>query len=112
VSFTYSPDLSFQEAQYYTDSITKQQIKYSKYEDDLGGGFAMGARSGTLGFSLGNDFEAKIEHKVNADSISEDKVKLLNLNFGSGYDLIQKIFSPLNASMSTQIGTFLSISGN
>jgi LPS-assembly protein len=112
VSFTMSPNLSMNEAQTYTDPITKQQIRYSKYEDDLGGGFAMGGASGTMGFSLGNDFEAKVEHKVNADSTTEDKVKILNLNFGSGYDLIQKIFSPLSVSTNTQIGTLLAISGN
>ncbi|MFI5263706.1 MAG: putative LPS assembly protein LptD [Candidatus Kapaibacterium sp.] len=112
ISFTYSPDLSTQEAEYYTDQTTKQQVRYSKYEDDLGGGFAMGARSGALNFGLGNDFEAKIEHKVNADSTTEDKVRLLNLNFNSGYDLIQKIYYPLNVSASSSIGTFLAISGN
>lgn len=113
VSFTYTPDVSGQEARYYTDPRTQQQIRYSRYEEDLGaGGYALGAKSGTMGFSLGNDFEAKVEHKVNADSSTEDKVKILNLNFGSGYDLIQKIFSPLSASMNTQIGTLLSISGN
>ncbi len=113
LSFTYTPDVSAQEAQYYIDPVSQQRIRYSKYEDDLGaGGYALGAKSGTMGFSLGNDFEAKVEHKVNADSSTEDKVKILNLNFGSGYDLIQKIFSPLGASMNTQIGTLLSISGN
>jgi hypothetical protein len=112
VSFTYSPDLSYQEAQTYTDLRSGQQVRYSKYEDDLGGGFAMGARSGTLGFSLGNDFEAKVEHKVTADSSTEDKVKLLNIGFNSGYDLIQKIFSPLSVSANSSIGTFLAISGN
>ncbi|MDP4219682.1 MAG: putative LPS assembly protein LptD [Bacteroidota bacterium] len=113
ISFTLTPDVSSQEVQTYTDLKTGQLIRYSKYEEDLGaGGYAMGARSGTMGFSLGNDFEAKVEHKVNADSSTEEKIKVLNLNFGSGYDLIQKIFSPLNVSMSTQIGTFLAISGN
>ncbi len=115
VSFTYTPDLSEREgeAQTYIDPITKQSVRYSKYEDDLGsGGFAMGARSGAMGFGLGNDFEAKIEHKVNADSSTVDKVKLLNLNFNSGYDLIQKIYSPLNLSANSNIGTFLAISGN
>lgn len=112
ISFGYHPDVSQQELQYYTDLKTGQQISYSKFEDDLNAGFSSGARSGTLGFSLGNDFEAKIEHQVTPDSSTEDKVRLLNLNFGSGYDLIQKLFRPLSASMSTQIGTFLSISCN
>jgi hypothetical protein len=112
ISYTYSPDLSHQEAQFYTDPITNQQVRYSKYEDDLGGGFAMGGESGTVGFSLGNDFEAKIERKITPDSSIEEKVKLLNLNFGSGYDLKQKIYSQLNVSANSNIGTFLAISGN
>jgi hypothetical protein len=112
ISFTYTPDFGSNEARYYTDLINNQQVKYSKYEDDLGGGFAMGGKSGVVGFSLGNDFEAKVEHKVNADSTSEDKVRLLNVNFNSGYDLIQKIYSQLNVSANSNIGTFLALSGN
>ncbi|MEI8134708.1 MAG: putative LPS assembly protein LptD [bacterium] len=112
VSFTYTPDLSNQEAREYTDLITNKTVRYSKYEEDLGGGFAMGARSGNLGFSLGNDFEAKVEHKVTGDSTTEEKVRLLTLNLGSGYDLIQKIYNALSVSANSTIGTFLSISGN
>ncbi len=106
ISLRYQPDLSYQEKRYYTDPRTGQQIAYSRFEDDLNSGFTMGGKSAVLGYSLGNDFEAKIERQITSDSTSEEKIKLLNLSLNSGYDLEQKLFSALSLSANTQIGTF------
>lgn len=112
ISFNYHPDVSKQASRYYTDPITGKEIRYSRFEDDGNGTIADGGRSGTVSLSLGNDFEAKIEHKISADSSWEEKVKLLNLSGSSGYDLIQKRWSPVSASANTQIGTLFSLGGN
>lgn len=112
IGFTYHPDVSSEEKRYYTDPVTNQQIAYSRFEDDANSGISLGDRSGTVSLSLVNDFEAKIERKVNADSSVEDKVKLLNLSMNTGYDLIQKRWSALGLSANTQIGSLFSLGGN
>lgn len=112
ISFNWHPDVSKQTSRYYVDPRTQQQVRYSRFEADGGGSIADGGHSGTVSLSLGNDFEAKVEHKVNADSTSEEKIKLLNLGMSTGYDLIQQRWSPLGMSANTQIGTLFSLSGN
>ncbi len=109
IGFNYHPDVSDQEYRSYIDPKTGDTVKYSRFEDDSPG-FAAGGKSGTVSIGLGNDFEAKVEREVTADSTAEDKVKLLHLFLNSGYDVIQEIWSPLSLSASTQIGTSLNIS--
>jgi hypothetical protein len=110
ISFRYTPDFSSAGIDRYYDPLLDTVVAYSLYEND--GGYGGGSRSGAIGFSLGNDFEAKIEHEVTPDSSYNEKIKLLNLGVNSGYDIIQERFSPLGISASSHIGTFLSVSGN
>lgn len=109
VSFRYTPDFSSAGIDRYYDPLLDTVVNYSLYEDD--GGYGGGSRSGVIGFSLGNDFEAKVEHAVTSDSSYDEKVKLLNLGLSSGYDIVQDRFSPLSLSAYSQMGTFLSVSG-
>ncbi len=112
ISFSYHPDLSSQEQRYYNDPRTGAPIAYGRFEDDLYSGLSLGGKSGTVGLSLGNDFEAKVEHQINVDSTTEEKVKLLNLSLGTSYDLIQTLWHQLGLSANTHIGSLFSLSAN
>lgn len=112
ISLSYHPDLSYQEAATYIDPISHKEVRYSIYSPNDNAPFAMEQKSATLGFSLNNDFEAKVEHQVTKDSTSEEKVKLLNVGLNSGYDLIQKIYRPIAMSASSRVGSALNISAN
>ena len=106
VSLNYNPDLSANGTASYIDPKTGQLVKYSIYEAD--NGYRGSGKSGTVNVSLANDFEAKIEHKVNADSTYDEKVKLLNMGISSGYDLVQDKFSPVSLSGYSQVGSLFS----
>lgn len=110
VSFRYSPDFSSAGLAFYRNPLLDTMIAYNIYEED--GGYSGGSRSGAIGFGLGNNFEAKIEHQVTPDSSYDEKVKLLNIGANSGYDIIQQRFSPVSLSAYSQLGTFLSVSGS
>lgn len=109
ISFNYTPDLSANGKAYYTNPKTLLEESYSIYEED--GGYTGSQRSGTLSFGIGNNFEAKVDNKVSEDSSFESKVKLLNINLNTGYDVIQNRFSPLSINGNSQIGTLFSLSG-
>lgn len=112
ISFQYHPDLSNQNYVPYTDPTTHTQQYYNIYDGEMNGGIVGLGKSETLGLSLGNNFEAKVEHQVTKDSSTTDHLQLLNLNASTGYNLANKILSPLTISTSSAIGTFLSMSGN
>ncbi len=109
ISLNYTPDLSANGRGEYIDPRSKRQVVYSIYEDD--GGYIGSQRSGTISLGLGNNFEAKIERRVNDDSTYDDKIRLLNIGLGTGYDLIRKVYSPLSLNANSQIGTLFSLSG-
>jgi len=109
----FHPDVSDQVLATYIDPRTQKEQRFSIYEHNGGGnGFALEKKSMTLNFGLGNDFEAKVERQVTPDSTSEEKVRLLNLGLSSGYDVIQKEYSPLSIVASSQLGSVLSVSAN
>ncbi|MDP4200601.1 MAG: putative LPS assembly protein LptD [Bacteroidota bacterium] len=111
ISFSYHPDLSSQNYVAYIDPQTGQLQHYNIYEGELNGGLVGIGKNATLGMSLGNNFEAKVERNVTKDSTTIDHLQLLNLNASSGYNLATKILSPFSISTSSSIGTFLSMSG-
>jgi hypothetical protein len=110
ITFNYTPDLSDRGKAYYFDPKQQKDVQYSIYEDD--GGYYGSQKSGHVGFGIGNDFEAKVEHKVNADSSFEEKIKIVNLSLNSGYDLIQKLFSAFSVNAYSQIGNLFSLNGS
>lgn len=112
VSISYRPDFSSQSIDYFTDPLTGRQQEYNIFQSDANAGIAIGSRSATIGFGLGNDFEAKVENQVTADSVAEEKVRLLNLSANSGYDVIQDRLSNLSIGASSRIGADFSVSGN
>ncbi len=85
LSFNFRPDFSTDFWGYYGFNDTDSSY-YSYYTGMLYGGPPSG-KSGSLSFSLGNNFELKLKNKN--DTVSESKkIKLLdNLNMGVSYNL-------------------------
>ena len=115
ITYNYNPDFSQKKWGYYdsyTDSLGKQ-IQYSKYEREIYGGAPSG-ESQRLNFSLGNIFEMKTMVDRTDTTSKENKIQLLNLNAGMGYDFVADSlkFSDLNVSYRTQVGDLLSLSGS
>jgi hypothetical protein len=93
-SFSYIPDLTAIQANYYrvlVDEVNNDTLaEYSIYEDQIYGTPTFNGASGSLNFSLRNNIEAKIRSKN--DTVDElEKVKLLdNLSFNTSLDLFHK----------------------
>lgn len=111
-SFSYVPDLSSIQADYYrtvTDPESDSIIEtYSIYEGQIYGTPTVRGASGSLNFSLRNNIEAKMRSKV--DTIEElEKVTLLdNLSLSTSYDLfhtdtLTPAWTPVNFNGSTRI---------
>ena len=112
ISLSYHPDLSYQNYDSFVDPHTHQKVFYNIFDGEPNGSLVGLGKSESMGLSLGNDFEAKVEHQVTKDSSTVDHVKLFHLDANSGYDLNSKIFSNLGLSAYTTIGTLFSLSGN
>ncbi|MEQ9375675.1 MAG: putative LPS assembly protein LptD [Imperialibacter sp.] len=95
ISLSYSPDFSEEKYGIYqnvqNDSLGRTKL-YSKYDGFVFGGPGLG-KSGSIGFSLNNNFEMKVRDRK--DSTQEfKKVKLLdNLSISSGYNLLADSFN-------------------
>jgi hypothetical protein len=115
ISYTYQPDFSNDKWGYY-DSYTNsigQKVKYNKFEREIFGG-ASNYESQSLGFSLSNNFEMKTKADPTDTTSKEQKIQLLNIGANINYNLAADSlrFSNLNLDYRTQIGNFLSFSGN
>jgi hypothetical protein len=111
-SFSYVPDMSSIQADYYRDLVdpeTGDTLKtYSIYEGQIYSTPTSRGASGSLNFSLRNNIEAKMRSKV--DTIDElDKVKILdNLSFNTSYNLfhtdtLTPAWSPITFTGSTRL---------
>ena len=113
ISLIFQPDLSSQNYQRAFNPLTGQYDYYNIFNGEPNGGIVgPPGKSATMSVSLANNFEAKIEHQVTKDSSYVDKVKLFNLNLQSGYNLETKLWSALNVSASSSVGTYFGLSGN
>jgi hypothetical protein len=63
-------------------------------------------------FSVGNNFEMKIQKGDSAKT--EDRIQLMNIGAGTSYNFVADSmnFSPVNINFRTDIGQYLGISGN
>jgi lipopolysaccharide assembly outer membrane protein LptD (OstA) len=63
-------------------------------------------------FSVGNNFEMKIQKGDSAKT--EDKIQLINIGASTGYNFVADSmnFSPVNINFRTDIGQYLGIAGN
>ncbi len=104
ISMSYSPDFSEERFGIYqnvqSDTLGNTKL-YSKYEGFVFGGPTTG-KSGSIGFSLSNNFEMKVRDKK--DSTQEfKKVKLLdNLSVSSSYNLLADSFNLSNFNFTTR----------
>ncbi len=104
VSLSYAPDFSDEKYGVYqrvqVDSLGNERL-FSKYDRFVFGGPTQG-RSGSIGFSLSNNFEMKVRDRK--DSTQQfKKVKLLdNLGISSGYNLLADSLKLGNISISTR----------
>jgi len=115
ISYNYTPDFSKLKWGYY-DSYRNskgEEIRYSKYEREIFGGASSG-ESQSISFSLGNIFEMKTMKDRTDTTSKENKIQLLNLNAGIGYNFVADSlkFSDLSLSYRTQVGELLSLSGS
>ena len=104
LSFSYRPDFSNQFWGSYgerMDPETNNVYTYSYYNGYIYGSPPMG-KSGSLNFSLGNNFEMKLNNKNDNDTIQESKkVKLLdNLSMSASYNLAADSLNLSNITIS------------
>ena len=106
ISFGYTPDFSnngdyFQKMVHPLDT-TERIIYQDRFTGAVYGGSTLG-RSGSIGFGIGNNLEAKIQKP--ADSVARKVMLLNNLSLSSSYNVIADSFklAPIGLSANTSI---------
>ncbi|WP_299113269.1 putative LPS assembly protein LptD [uncultured Winogradskyella sp.] len=86
------------------DGNTTDQVEYTRFENSLFGS-PNNRYSSSIGFSLGNNFEAKVRAKDSTKTEPEKVMLLSNLNFSTSYNLAADSlnWSPLRVTGGTQI---------
>ncbi len=112
-SYTFTPNFakpSYGFYNTYTDPISNKQVQYSVFGADGGG--VNNVLQQRLGFSFGNNIEAKIASGV--DTIPDQTVQLLNFGLNGGYNFAADslAWSPISLNARTSAGGVLSMSGN
>jgi hypothetical protein len=105
VSFGLTPDFGAERWGFYTRDTTNGQLLPNYF------GVASPGKSGSLGFSLGNNLEMKVHSKDTAEKFKKI-VLLQNLNLGTSYNLAADSFNwaPINISASTTLFKQVSVS--
>jgi len=113
ISFSYSPDFSDPSYGFYKNYQTNAKgdiSKYSIFQRGVSGGPSSG-KSGSIGFSLGNNLEMKV--RSSKDTVNNfKKIKILeNLSFRSSYNLLADSMklSPISFSGNTKLFDKISI---
>ena len=86
------------------DGLTTEDVEFSRFEESLFG--APNKRfSSSMGFSISNNFEAKVRAKDSTDTEPKKIILLNNLNFSSSYNFAADSlkWSPVRVSGGTQI---------
>lgn len=113
VSFNYRPDFSTDFWNYYGRYTDGDSTLYSYFSNGIYG-FPQKGKSGSIGFSLGNNFEMKVKNKK--DTVTGDKkiVLLKRLNFSTSYNLAADSmnWSTLSMSGNTQLLKNISVNFN
>ncbi|RAV97731.1 putative LPS assembly protein LptD [Pseudochryseolinea flava] len=103
LSFSYTPD--FRDNKDYFTKITledgREELK-SRHDGFVYGGSETG-HNGSVGFSLGNNFEMKVQDED--DSVARKIMLLNNLSFSTSYNMIAEEFAlaPISMSANTNI---------
>ncbi len=113
ISYTFTPN--FAKSSYgfyntYVDPVSNKEVQYSVFSADGGG--VNNVLQQRIGFSLGNNIEAKLASGV--DTIPDKTVQLLNFGINGGYNFAADslAWSPLFVNARTSAGGILSLSGN
>lgn len=116
ISFSYHPDFSepklgmYDEVQYNDKGDTR---RVSRFKNSVYGGPPQG-EAGTLGFSIGNNFEMKYKKKTDTGEVDQ-KLKLIeSLSLSSSYNFLADSLNlaPLAISAHSTLFNFLSLSAN
>lgn len=106
VGFNYRPDFSSEKWGYYrtvqTDT-TGNTERYSIFEDEVFNGPGAGEQR-AIGFSLRNEFEAKVVKRDSSGEVSENNIRFIdNLSISSSYNFAADSlnFSSINSSISS-----------
>lgn len=92
ISFGYTPDFT-KNSNYFVelkDTVNDRTIYQSRHEGFVYGGSNTG-RAGSIGFSLGNNVEMKVQGKQ--DSVARKVMLLNNLSFNTSYNLMADSFN-------------------
>jgi len=115
ISYSFQPDFSDPKWGYYGEYTTSdgRVVKYNKYQREVYGGAGAGEQQ-NLNFSVGNNFEMKTTVDPTDTTSKEQKIQLLNLTLGTGYNFAADSlnFADINLSYRTQIGELFDLSGS
>lgn len=114
ISYNYRPDFS-QPGWGYYGQYTKSDgsvVRYNKYQKEVYGGASAGEQQ-NINFSIGNNFEMKTTVDPTDTTSKEQKIQLLNLTVGTGYNFAADSlnFADISLTYRTQVGEFFDLSG-
>jgi hypothetical protein len=112
VSFNYVPefgreDLGYWESVQYDESGKMQ--RYTVFEGNSISGAPGDAKSGTIGFNLGNNLEMKVKSKSDTITGSKKIMLIESFNMGTSYDLAKDSLNWSNISFSASTTLFKKI---
>jgi len=114
ISYSYQPDFSEPYWGYYGEYVTSdgKTVKYNKYQNEVYGGAPRGEKQ-NINFSLGNNFEMKTLVDPTDTTSKENKIQLLNLTVGTGYNFAADSlnFADIGLTYRTQVGDFFDFQG-
>ncbi len=114
ISYNYRPDFSEPGWGYFGEYTLSdgRTVKYNKYQKEVYGGASSGEQQ-NINFSMGNNFELKTTVDPTDTTSKENKIQLLNLTVGTGYNIAADSlnFADLSLTYRTQIGEFFDLSG-
>ena len=106
ISYSYRPDFSHFNEEVQQSEDPEDILEYSPFQGGLYGTPGTGI-SNSLGFTLNNNFEAKVRNKDTLDTEKEPKkiVLLNNLNFSSSYNIAADSlkWSPMSMNAGTKL---------
>ena len=120
ISYSYYPDFSKENWGYYQSYIDslKRTIRYDPYTGyeyqpgEIFGGIGAG-ESQTIGMSISNIFEMKVNPAADDTTLTPRKFQLFSLNLSSSYNMVRDSMklSPISMNFRTNIQSVLDISG-
>ncbi len=114
ISYSYQPDFSEPQWGYYGEyyKLNGTPVKYNKYQNEVYGGAPSGERQ-NINFSLGNNFEMKTLADPTDTTSKEQKIQLLNLTLGTGYNFAADSlnFADIGLTYRTQVGDYFDFQG-